>query len=250
MTSRTDAPRLAILGAGPIGLEAALYAATLKLPVVVYERGRLGEYVQQWGHVRLFSPFGMNGTPLGRARLRADAPGHELPEAGDILTGREHFAAYLEPLAKSSLLQGALRLDTAVVSVARRGLLKEEGSAEARRGQPFRLLLRQGKKEWVEEADVVLDCTGTYGQARWLGEGGIPAVGEMAARPHIAAGLEDVLGGTPGALRRPHDTRRRRRLFRGHHRVQPGETGRVAPGDVGRLAGPGVGDPTDPPSRQ
>jgi thioredoxin reductase len=194
MTSRIDTPRLAVLGAGPIGLEAALYAATLKLPVTVYERGRLGEYLRQWGHVRLFSPFGMNGTALGRSRLRADDAGHELPGTNDFLTGREHLAAYLEPLAKSPLLQGALRLETAVVQVGRRGLLKEEGTADARRGQPFRLLLRQGKKEWVEEADVVLDCTGTYGQSRWLGEGGIPAVGETAARPHIAAGLEDVLG--------------------------------------------------------
>jgi glycine/D-amino acid oxidase-like deaminating enzyme len=194
MTSRTDIPRIAVLGAGPIGLEAALYAATLKLPVTVYERGRPGEYLHQWGHVRLFSPFGTNGTPLGRARLRADDPGRDLPGGGDFLTGREHLAAYLQPLAKSPLLQGTLRLETAVLHLGRRGLLKEEGSPDVRRRQPFRLLLRQGKKEWAEEADVVLDCTGTYGQARWLGEGGIPAVGELAARPHIAAGLEDVLG--------------------------------------------------------
>jgi hypothetical protein len=194
MTSRIDAPRIAVLGAGPIGLEAALYAATIELPVTVYERGRIGDHLHQWGHVRLFSPFGMNGTPLGRARLRADNPSHDFPGSGDYLTGREHLSAYLQPLAKSPLLQGALRLETAVLHVGRRGLLKEEGSADVRRRQPFRLLLRQGKKEWVEEADVVLDCTGTYGQARWLGEGGIPAVGELAARPHIAAGLEDVLG--------------------------------------------------------
>src|SRR5205807_3754216 len=37
-------------------------------------------------------------------------------------------------------------------------------------------------------------CTGTYGQHRWLGSGGIPAVGEPAAEPFIAYGLEDVLG--------------------------------------------------------
>jgi hypothetical protein len=54
--------------------------------------------------------------------------------------------------------------------------------------------VRADKKERIEEADVVLDCTGTYAQPRWLGEGGIPAVGEGAARAHIAAGLEDVLG--------------------------------------------------------
>ena len=71
-----DLPRLAILGAGPIGLEAALQAAAFKLPFVVYERGRIGEHLRQWGHVRLFSPFGMNSSPLWKARIRADRPQH------------------------------------------------------------------------------------------------------------------------------------------------------------------------------
>src|SRR5207244_13420237 len=75
------------------------------------------------------------------------------------------------------------------------------GVGDTRRGQqPFRLLLREGKgRERVEEADVVLDCTGTYGQHRWLGDGGIPAVGEAACEAQIAYGLDDVRGD-----RRPH----------------------------------------------
>ena len=72
---RSDQPRLAVLGAGPIGLEAALYARTLGLPVTVYEQGRVGEHLHRWGHVRLFSPFGMNSTPLGRAAIRLHRPG-------------------------------------------------------------------------------------------------------------------------------------------------------------------------------
>ena len=71
-----------------------------------------------------------------------------------------------------------------MLHVGRRGFLKEDDPGDARRGkQPFRLLVRDDKgKESVEEADVVLDCTGTYGQHRWLGDGGIPALGEIAAR--------------------------------------------------------------------
>ena len=35
---------------------------------------------------------------------------------------------------------------------------------------------------------MVLDCTGTFGQHRWLGDGGIPAAGELTATVfHIAA---------------------------------------------------------------
>jgi hypothetical protein len=83
-----------------------------------------------------------------------------------------------------------------VVQVGRRGLLKDDMKRE---GQPFRLLLRDAKgRETIEEADVVLDCTGTYGQHRWLGEGGIPAPGEGAAEAQIAYGLPDVLGEKKG----------------------------------------------------
>jgi thioredoxin reductase len=194
--ARTDPPRIAILGAGPVGLEAALYASALNLPFTVFERGRVGEHLRHWGHVRLFSPFGMNSTPLGRACVRAGEAAADLPADNDLLTGREHVAAYLEPLASSPALAEHLRTGTDVLSVGRRGLLKGDYPGEARRAQhPFRLLVRgPGGKERVEEADVVLDCTGTYRQPRLLGEGGTPAVGETAARPHIAYGLEDFLG--------------------------------------------------------
>jgi thioredoxin reductase len=194
--ARTEPPRVAILGAGPIGLEAALYAAALKYPATVYERGQVGEYLRRWGHVRLFTPFGMNTTPLGRAALRGEQPRRDFPADGDNLTGREHIAAYLEPLAGTAALRGRVKTETAVLQIGRRGFLKEEAAGEPRRAQaPFRLLLR-GKdgRERVEEADVVLDCTGLYGQPRSLGDGGIGAVGENAARGQIAWGLEDISG--------------------------------------------------------
>src|SRR5205085_10991762 len=102
-----------------------------------------------------------------------------------------HLAAYLEPLAQGEALRDCLRTGTAVLHVGRHGTLKGDDPGDARRArQPFRLLVREGnQRERVEEADVVLDCTGTYGRHRWLGDGGIPAVGEAAAEGHIADGL-------------------------------------------------------------
>jgi thioredoxin reductase len=197
--AKTDVPRLAILGAGPIGLEAALYAANLQLPFTIYERGRVGEHLQRWGHVKMFSPFGMNVTSLGLATIRSQNPKHEFPGETICTTGREHWEKYIDPLAKSSLIREYLRSDTQVLSISRRGLLKEDtpddGKVAQRARQPFRLLVRVNKnQERVEEADVVLDCTGTYGQHRWMGDGGIPAIGETSAEPHIAYSLEDILG--------------------------------------------------------
>lgn len=188
--------RIAVLGAGPIGLEAALYARKLGYTVDVYERGRVGEYVQQWGHVRLFSPFGMNSTALGRRILREHQPHAELPADGDCITGREHAQKYLLPLSQCDWLKNGLQLETAVLYVGRHGFHKNTAIGDPIRArQPFRLLLRdKNKQERLAEADIVLDCTGTYGQHRWLGDGGIPALGELALQGQICYTQDDVLG--------------------------------------------------------
>src|SRR5437868_1804175 len=107
--------RVAVLGAGPIGLEAALYARALQLPVTVYERGRVADSVSRWGHLRLFSPFGLNATSLGRATVLKQKPAQKLPQDDLCLTGREYIAAYLGPIAES--LQGSVQTDTHVVQV-------------------------------------------------------------------------------------------------------------------------------------
>ena len=200
-------PRIAVLGAGPIGLEAALYAVKLGLPVTVFEGGRVGEHVCQWGHVKMFSPFGMNSTPLGRDCVKREQPDHDLPADNAVLTGREYVAAYLNPLAESAALIETLRLQTRVIAVGRQAILKEEEpGSPARAKHPFRLLVRSEKgEEKFEEADVVLDCTGTYGRPRWLGDGGIPAAGEVAAASRSRAGFRIFWGrsGPCTSTRRP-----------------------------------------------
>ena len=54
--------RIAIVGAGPIGLEAALHGQSLGHRVQVYERGTIGENMNRWGHVTLF--FILGAQPL------------------------------------------------------------------------------------------------------------------------------------------------------------------------------------------
>ncbi len=194
--AKSTAARLAVLGAGPIGLEAALYARNLGWPVTVYERGQAAEAVRHWGHVQLFTSFGMNHTKLGRRAILESNPQNSFPADSECITGWQHREAYLEPLAACGLLKGSLRVGTEVLAIGKCGLLKHEKPGDPKRAaQPFRLLLRDEKqRETTEEADVVLDCTGTYGRHRWLGEGGIPAGGERPARNLIAYGVDDVLG--------------------------------------------------------
>jgi thioredoxin reductase len=169
---------MAILGAGPVGLECLLRARQSGWEADAYEAGRIGESVRRWGHVRMFSPWRMNVSSAGRA-----AAGLEEVDPDGLPTGAEYLARYLEPLAASPLLAGRVHLRTEVVAVSRGRLLKGDAIAsDARRRPPFRVLLRDRRGERVEEADVVVDATGTYATPNRLGRGGIPAVGELSVR--------------------------------------------------------------------
>lgn len=184
--------RIAIIGAGPIGLEAALYARHLGYDVTIYEKEALANNVRQWGHVTFFSPFSMNASALGRHYV---ALNNELPDDNAYLTGAEFYQAYLKPLAKSSLLKDCLKTDIEVVAVSRTATLKRDLIGDPKRATfPFRILLRnENDREWAETADVVLDCSGTWNNPNWLGEGGIPAVGERSLRDELEYGIADLL---------------------------------------------------------
>jgi hypothetical protein len=140
----------------------------------------------------MFTPFGMNATQLGLAEVRREKAGRSLPAEGDILTGRQFVDSYLTPLAESETLLESLHLEEAVLQVGRATNFKK---SEAGERLPFRLLVRDGKgHERIDTADVVLDCTGTFNTPQRLGDGGIPAIGELNAKQHVAWGIEDLLG--------------------------------------------------------
>lgn len=196
-----DSPaRIAVLGAGPIGLEAALYARYLGYEVDVYERGRVAEHLLQWGHVRMFTPFAANASPLGISAVATQDANWKPPPVEALITGRDFAERYCLPLAQSDLLADCIHEQTEVLAVSRGPLRRQDLSGEDRAEFDFRLLLRSmgGGRfpagERFATADVVIDCTGTYGNHNWLGAGGIPAIGESAAAEQIEYGVPDVLG--------------------------------------------------------
>jgi hypothetical protein len=175
-------PRIAIVGAGPIGLEAALAAARRGDDFTIYESApTVGGHVRRWGHVRTFTPWAMNVS----ARMRAAAP--EAPGGDELPTGDQFAAQLLEPVAASPALAGRIRLSTRVLAIGREGLLKHEAIGDPRRARsPFRLLVaRPDGGEEIVNADVVIDATGTYANPNRLGDGGIDAVNERVFEDRI-----------------------------------------------------------------
>jgi hypothetical protein len=186
--------QVAILGAGPVGLEAALAASDAGWPFTVYESaGRVGGNLRRWGHVRLFSPWSMNVSARMARHLRS--AGYRPPEGSDSYpTGAGLVDELLEPLAGLPEIAGSIAHGTRVLSVGREGLLKhEEISTQERAARPFRLVLQRPDGRMVTAtASLVLDCTGTYATPNAAGDGGVPAPGEEELGDRIVRWMPDL----------------------------------------------------------
>ena len=185
---------LAIVGAGPIGLEAALHGLDHGFDVHVFERGEVGSHPIAWGHVLMFTPWRMNLGPASVAHLEATRWTRPDPET--LPTGMELAERYLQPIARLPELEKRIHTHAQVVHVSRRGALKGDLIANPqRRERPFRLLVRDpGGRESFLHTFSVIDSSGVYGQPNWAGDGGIPARQELYLAPQMSYHVDDVLG--------------------------------------------------------
>lgn len=207
---------LAVVGAGPIGIEMAIGAARRGVRVQLFEKGEGPACtVESYSHVKLFSPWEINSTEVGRKALEeSGAPALNLEECP---AGREFVDSYLAPLLKciADTPGCKVHMATEVVSIGRGFLLKGESINggqikfplgrplvnKERQRTPFRILVRDadGEERFEEGFDMVADCSGCYFRqdtANWAGPGGLPALGERAlrAKGRIWSIIPDVLG--------------------------------------------------------
>jgi len=185
-------PQIAIIGGGPIGVEAALYGACAGYHIQLFEKGDIASNVQRWGYVPFFTQWKRNRSPLA-VRLLTEA-GINLHDGETTSPGYE-LARYIRHIAELPVLQNVLFPHHEVKAISREGCLKSDFIDDAQRAQhPFRLLVRHQETEKVIHADIVIDASGVYENPNPLGDGGIPCPGEAALHQKIIYHLPDVAG--------------------------------------------------------
>jgi hypothetical protein len=111
---------IVIIGAGPAGLEAALYARTMGYRVVLVDAGpTVGGEIRELGSTSLERPFRHCCSRLGLAALRTQDLQYAPPAMEEVLDGRSYLRRYLEPLALVDLLSDSIRLETKVTRLLR-----------------------------------------------------------------------------------------------------------------------------------
>lgn len=167
--------RVLVIGAGPMGIAAAIGAADRGAEVTVIERGEVGASLRTWGETRFFSPLHMNVSPRMRELL-----GEAMPDPEALLTGDEYADRVLLPLVEREPLRGRVHTGKTVVAIGRRGLTRTDYAGHPLRAErPFRILCQDPDgTETTFEADVVLDASGGLVLPRPMGVGGLPPFGE------------------------------------------------------------------------
>jgi hypothetical protein len=183
-----DTPaKIAILGAGPIGLEAALYARFLGYEVEILQSsyGPSSNYPAfTQPPVPLWEPFGARCSSLGLRALAAHDEHYHPPSPDERLTVQQWYERYVLPLKDVDLIADHIRPGVWPHSIGKVELTKTDcGDAEHDRGAwDFRIHAYCHNTEEPKTtseiivADIIFDCTGLASNP--LGHGGIDAIGE------------------------------------------------------------------------
>src|SRR6478609_8403217 len=191
MDSAKNLP-VAVIGAGPVGLAAAAHLIERGLEPLVFEAGpSAGAAIEQWRHIRLFSPWQYN-TDAAAVRLLTET-GWTAPEPAALPTGGDLIDRYLTPLAALPAIASRLHTGARVIAVTRQGMDKTH--SRNRNSTPFVVRVEHADGDVRDyQAAAVIDASGTWSTRNTLGTAGLPAVGEAAAAAHISSPLPDGLG--------------------------------------------------------
>ncbi len=183
---------IAIIGAGPVGLVAAVQLIRRgETPIILEAGSQVGANIRAWGHVQLFSPWRYSVDAAAAELL--EAAGWNTPDPDSFPTGDDLVRRYLEPLAALPAIAPHLHLGTRVLAISRDGYDKQKTAGRER--APFLLRVRRADgSEDTLQARAVIDASGTSHSPNPLGASGLPAIGEAQHADRIAYGIPDVRG--------------------------------------------------------
>jgi hypothetical protein len=191
MDSTKNLP-VAVIGAGPVGLAAAAHLIERGLEPLIFEAGpSAGDAIEQWRHIRLFSPWRFN---IDAAAVRLLEPsGWEAPRPTALPYGGELIDNYLAPLAALPAISSRLKTSARVIAVTRAGMDKTH--TRNRDTTSFLIRVEHDSGEIRDHAvAAVIDASGTWSGRNPLGTSGLPAIGEDTAAGRISSPLPDVTG--------------------------------------------------------
>lgn len=199
--TEVDTPAsIAVIGGGPCGVEAALYARFLGYAVEIFEQYKVGDSLLNWGDRPMPATWRELASSLGLAAIEAHE--HPLPELAKIPTCREYVEQYLLPIARCDLLYNSVNVRTRVEFISRLGCDARDGiSLDQRAEQEFRLLLSSSQRgEHSQIFDLVLDCSGGESNRKGLASGGGWPIGWSSMASRVDVGKRRVLGKDRGRM--------------------------------------------------
>lgn len=178
--------RIVVIGAGPIGIETALYAQELGYNPILIEKNDLASNLLKCKHITFFSPFYMNSSELGIKLVNPDI------NLQDYCKIEDYINKYLKPISEK--INNKL-FNTKVISISKKNTLKNELIGSQKRAEiPFILHLRDKEKDFYLESDIVIDCSGTYDNPLNFGLGGLKILNQDKVENKINHYIPDIRG--------------------------------------------------------
>jgi cation diffusion facilitator CzcD-associated flavoprotein CzcO len=164
--------KVAIIGAGPVGLAAAAHVLQRGMTPIVLEAGpAAGHAVLQWRHVQLFSPWEYKVDKAAAGLL--SATGWNSPDPHVYPTGAELIEQYLDPLATRTPLADAIRTSSRVTAISRVGF--DKARTKGRENAPFEVRYQNGKTVTLSAVSLSMNLLHRcFWTARWMACGSSP----------------------------------------------------------------------------